>query len=109
LKKAGCNVTVLPVYETRLVQQSGDEIVAALDNGDIRYVTFTSSSTVENFFELIPADTLRRYPDVKLASIGPVTSKTLASFGFTPAIEPEDYTIPGLVAALVAAVGADKG
>ncbi|MFH1914601.1 MAG: uroporphyrinogen-III C-methyltransferase [Pseudomonadota bacterium] len=109
LKKAGCNVTVLPVYETRLVQQTGDEIVAALDKGAIQYVTFTSSSTVENFFELIPADTLRQYPDVTLASIGPVTSKTLARFGFTPSIEPEDYTIPGLVAALVGTVTADKG
>jgi uroporphyrinogen III methyltransferase/synthase len=109
LKKAGCNVTVLPVYETKLVQQSGDEIVAALDNGDIHYVTFTSSSTVENFFELVPAETLRRYPDVRLASIGPVTSKTLSGFGFTPAIEPEDYTIPGLVAALVDSATADKG
>jgi uroporphyrinogen III methyltransferase/synthase len=105
LKKAGCNVTVLPVYETRLVQQSGDEIVAALDNGDIQYITFTSSSTVENFFELVPADTLRKYPDVKLASIGPVTSKTLSGFGFTASIEPEDYTIPGLVGALVDDMG----
>ena len=102
LKDAGCNVTVLPVYETRLVQASGDEIVAALDNGDIHYVTFTSSSTVENFFELVDPEVFRKYPDVKIASIGPVTSETVKRFGFTPSLEPADYTIPGLVAELVA-------
>jgi uroporphyrinogen III methyltransferase/synthase len=101
LKKAGCNVTVLPVYETKLVQESGDEIVASLDNGDIQYITFTSSSTVENFFELVSPETLKNYPDVKIASIGPITTKTVEGFGFTPDIEPEDYTIPGLVAELV--------
>lgn len=103
LKKAGCNVTVLPVYETRLVQASGDEIVAAMDNDEIQYVTFTSSSTVENFFELVSPDTFKKYPDVKIASIGPITSDTVRRFGFTPDIEPEDYTIPGLVEELVKA------
>ena len=29
------------------------------------------------------------------------TTETVKRFGFTPAIEPEDYTIPGLVAELV--------
>jgi len=102
LKKAGCNVTVLPVYETRLVQASGDEIIARLDNGDIQYVTFTSSSTVENFFELVDPEVFKKYPEVKIASIGPVTTKTVERFGFAPALEPEDYTIPGLVDALLA-------
>jgi len=102
LKNAGCNVTVLPVYETKLVQASGEEIEEAMKNEAIQYVTFTSSSTVENFFELISPDTLKCYPDVKIASIGPVTSKTVARFGFSPAFEPQDYTIPGLVEALLA-------
>lgn len=104
LRKAGCNVTVLPVYETKLVEASGDEIVAAMDNGDIQYVTFTSSSTVENFFELVSPETLKKYPDVKIASIGPITTGTVERFGFTPDIEPEEYTIPGLVDALLGAV-----
>lgn len=101
LKKAGCNVKVLPVYETKLVQSSGQDIVASLDNGDIQYITFTSSSTVDNFFELVSPETLKKYPDVKIASIGPVTSGTVKAHGFTPDLEPEEYTIPGLVAELV--------
>ena len=64
-------------------------------------MTFTSSSTVENFFALLAPDEFRTYVDkVKLACIGPVTAKTLASFGFEPDVQPEDYTVPALAEAL---------
>ena len=100
LAKAGANVRILPVYETKLTQADSSEINEALAQGKIQALTFTSSSTVENFFTLLEPDTLRQYPDVKIACIGPVTAKTLARFGFTPDIQPEDYTIPGLAKAL---------
>ncbi len=100
LARAGANVRVLPVYETRLTQQNPDEIIDALSTGKIQAITFTSSSTVENFFDLLPAETMRLYPKVKLACIGPVTAKTLKRYGFNAHIEPEEYTIPGLAAAL---------
>ncbi|MHC1752745.1 uroporphyrinogen-III C-methyltransferase [Humidesulfovibrio sp.] len=100
LAKAGAHVRILPVYETKLTQQDPAEIVAALDKGKIQALTFTSSSTVENFFTLLAPETLKNYPDVKIACIGPVTAKTLARYGFTPHIQPEDYTIPGLAQAL---------
>jgi uroporphyrinogen III methyltransferase/synthase len=100
LIKAGAHVRILPVYETKLTQQDPAEIVAALDKGKIQALTFTSSSTVENFFTLLAPETLKNYPDVKIACIGPVTAKTLARYGFTPHIQPEDYTIPGLAQAL---------
>ena len=100
LAKAGAVVRILPVYETKLTQADSSEIVEALAKGKIQALTFTSSSTVENFFTLLSPDTLRQYPEVKIACIGPVTAKTLARFGFTPHIQPEDYTIPGLAKAL---------
>ncbi len=100
LAKAGCKVRILPVYETRLTQQDPAEIVEALDKGKIQALTFTSSSTVENFFTLLSPETLKNHPDVKIACIGPVTAGTLSRFGFAPHIQPEDYTIPGLAAAL---------
>jgi uroporphyrinogen III methyltransferase/synthase len=65
-------------------------------------VTFTSSSTVDNFFELVRPETIRKHAGrVKLACIGPVTAKTLAGYGLAPDVQPEDYTIPALVQALV--------
>ncbi|WP_147822307.1 uroporphyrinogen-III C-methyltransferase [Salidesulfovibrio onnuriiensis] len=101
LKKAGCEVQILPVYETRLAGSDVDEVRAALDAGKIEYVTFTSSSTVHNFFELMPAEEFKKYEGVKIASIGPVTTKTVHEYGFTVAVKPEEYTIPGLVEELL--------
>ena len=70
---------------TRLVEEGADVI------------TFTSSSTVENFFKLeLPL------PDgVKLASIGPITSKTIHEHGHSVDIEASQHDIPGLVQAIV--------
>ena len=70
--------------------------------GEIHWLTFTSASTVEQFharFDL-PALT-RKFPQLKLASIGPETSKALATLGLTPAAEAKPHTLDGLVSALV--------
>ncbi|WP_243544404.1 uroporphyrinogen-III C-methyltransferase [Pseudodesulfovibrio tunisiensis] len=103
LREAGCDVHVLPVYETRLAKSDVDEVREAMNKGEIGYVTFTSSSTVHNFFKLLPAEELKQHPEVKIASIGPITTKTVHEYGFTVDVEPEDYTIPGLVAELLKA------
>ena len=56
-------------------------------------ITFTSGSTVENFFAMgIP------WPENCIgACIGPVTSKTLRELGQEPGVEARDHSIPGLV------------
>ena len=101
LAKAGADVRVLPVYETGLNESGPEALVEKLKAGEVHYVTFTSSSTVENFFALLAPDEFRTYVDkVKLACIGPVTAKTLARFGFEPDVQPEDYTVPALAEAL---------
>lgn len=103
LAKAGALVEVVAVYETTVAAADPTEVRQALENREIDYVTFTSSSTVENFFERIPAEEFKAHREVvKLVCIGPVTARTLERFGFTADMQPEDYTIPGLVAALVA-------
>jgi uroporphyrinogen III methyltransferase/synthase len=102
LRKAGAEVRVLPVYETLPADTGKERFLQDLAAGEIHCVTFASSSTVDNFFSLVPPQTLRDHPEVRLACIGPITAATLEGYGFTPHIQPEDYTIPGLVAALVA-------
>lgn len=60
-------------------------------------VTFTSSSTVRHFMDMkipLPAG-------CRIASIGPVTTATLAEYGLTPDIEASAHTIPSLVEAIV--------
>ena len=59
-------------------------------------ITFTSSSTVRQFMAL----NLPLPRGCRIASIGPVTTATLAEFGLKPDIEAEMHTIPSLVAAV---------
>ena len=102
LSEAGAQVTVLPVYETRPADQDPEEILDAIKAGRIHYLTFTSSSTVTNFFARIPAETLRAAGRIKIACIGPVTAETLARHGLTPDITAETFTIPALAQAISA-------
>lgn len=101
LRKAGARVDVISAYETIPAAARKDEVLERMQAGTLDCVTFGSSSTVENFLSLIPAETLRAHPEVRLAAIGPVTAKTLEAHGLPCHIMPEEYTIPALVQALV--------
>ncbi len=102
LVQMGMQVDEVIAYYTKKVDRFDAEILEKLRDKSIHIVTFTSSSTVKNFMELIGDVALLQ--GIKLASIGPVTTKTLAEFGLTPDIEAKDYTIAGLYDAIVEAV-----
>ena len=75
--------------------------VARMDEEGAQWITFTSSSTVENFdarFGLV--ETLKRH-EMKAISIGPETSKTLKQLGVNPQAEASPHTISGVVDALL--------
>ena len=101
LRKAGARVDVISAYETIPAAARKDEVLERMQAGTLDCVTFGSSSTVENFLSLIPAETLRAHPEVRLAAIGPVTARTLEAHGLPCHIMAEEYTIPALVQALV--------
>jgi uroporphyrinogen III methyltransferase/synthase len=102
LEQAGAEVRVLPVYRTVLAGENQEDILQALQQGQIQFVTFTSSSTVHNFFQLISPRELASFVDsgLRLACIGPITAKSLEEYGFQVDVLPQEYTIPGLVQAL---------
>jgi uroporphyrinogen-III synthase len=113
LRKAGAQVDVVEAYETVVPRSSRARLRAALKNPKKRpdVVTFTSSSTVRNFVnlvgsrgaaELLPAIRGRGRPrhTILMASIGPVTSSTLREHGLSVDIVAKKFTIPGLVAAI---------
>ncbi|MEA4858593.1 uroporphyrinogen-III C-methyltransferase [Solidesulfovibrio sp.] len=108
LAEAGAEVTVLPVYDTRPVDRDPAEIVAAMEAGEIRYVTFISSSPVTNFFARISPEVLKA-AKVKTACIGPITAKTLGEYGFTPDVVAAAYTVPALAEAVIADAVAAAG
>jgi len=96
LRARGAEVDVLELYET-VAEPLSDEQRAAVAGAD--YVTFTSSSTVQFFFDQA-GDALA--PRARLVSIGPVTSEALRARGHEPGVEAERHDIDGLVDALVA-------
>jgi uroporphyrinogen-III synthase len=108
LRKAGAHIDVAEAYETVVPQSSRARLRASLKNPRKRphVVTFTSSSTVRNFVELLgraqkaPTNSLA---EIQMASIGPITSSTLREQGLSVDIAAKEFTIPGLVAAIVQA------
>ena len=92
----------VPLYETRSAKELPAGLLEALEGGGINWITFTSSSTVRNFVDLLGADYRRKLGRAKLASIGPVTTRTLREAGLEPAAEARKFDIDGLVAAIVA-------
>jgi len=105
LRQAGAHVDVVEAYETVVPQTSRRRLQAALRNPKRRphVMTFTSSSTVKNFVELLGRKQLRSLDGVRMSSIGPVTSATLREFKLPVDIAAKEFTIPGLVAAIVEA------
>ncbi len=117
LRKAGAKVDVVEAYETVVPQHSRRRLQAVLRNPNQRphVVTFTSSSTVKNFVELLGSGHGRaihasrargrarhtEWEGIFMASIGSVTSATLREFGLPVDIAAKEFTIPGLVAAIV--------
>jgi uroporphyrinogen III methyltransferase/synthase len=74
-----------------------------LGDGEVDVITFTSSSTVKNFVTLVGDGASFSLPEgITTACIGPITAKTAEELGIKPDIVAEEYTIDGLVEALLA-------
>jgi uroporphyrinogen III methyltransferase/synthase len=102
LEELGAIVDDIACYKT--VAETGDatgEAAKLLERG-ADWITFTSASTVEHFharFDL--PGLLKTFPQTKLASIGPETSKVLAALAIKPTAEARQHTIEGLVAVVL--------
>ena len=98
LRAMGAEVEVLCVYETLVpdyAKQELDLIKTKFSGGEIDLVTFTSSSTVTNFFSLLGEDP-ESFSKTGFACIGPVTAATLLGYGFTPVVTADIHTTRGL-------------
>jgi uroporphyrinogen-III synthase len=117
LREAGAQIDVVEAYETVVPERSRTRLRATFKNKDRRphVVTFTSSSTVKNFADLLfsKGETPQNgkanksqpafLKNVQFASIGPVTSGTLREFDMPVAIEAREFTMGGLIRAIVLA------
>jgi uroporphyrinogen III methyltransferase/synthase len=106
LRAFGAQVDVVIVYETVGAESLG---VSAAEIEAADFVSFTASSTVDNFVRLMgPVGLARRLAGVRLCSIGPVTSETLRRHGLSVAVEADPHTVEGLVSAIAASAASAR-
>ena len=131
LRAAGAAVDVIEAYETVAPEKSRVRLRALMKSAARRphVVTFTSSSTAKNFAELLcgsgapprsdgakprphtdlPKVKADSFNGIQFASIGPVTSATLRELQMPVAIEAREFTMGGLIRAIVLARYAETG
>ncbi len=109
LEALGAIVDDVAVYKTVPETDDINGAAANLIESGADWITFTSSSTVENFharFDL--PKLLKQFPSMRLASIGPETSKAITALGLKPTLEAKQHTIDGLASAIRQASKAGK-
>ena len=101
LRKMGAKVDVVEVYRTVKPKAGARRLTKIFSEEKIDAVTFTSSSTVHHFVELLKKEDLKQLlKKIAIASIGPVTANTAKEWGMKVQIEPKEYTIPALTQAI---------
>ena len=102
LEKLGAEVSDIIAYKTVLATDGGNIVLDKLKDGEVDIVTFTSASTVKNFVKIIGEDNLSAFKNnVQFASIGPITNESAKEMDIDISIKAEEYSIPGLVQAIV--------
>lgn len=102
LEDRGAIVDDVSFYRTMPETNAAQAAVASLLDQGADWLTFTSSSTVTHLHARIPLPPLlARHPHLRVASIGPETSKTLANLGIKPAVEANPHNLDGLIKGLL--------
>ncbi len=101
LKSLGANVRRITAYNTKFPKRRSSAVKEALLADKIDFVTFTSSSTVENFVKILGLPKVKKMAKTtRFASIGPVTSQTLRRHGLKVACQAKVFTTDGLAEAV---------
>jgi uroporphyrinogen-III synthase len=107
LEELGAIVDDVAVYRTVPETEDADGAAARLLAEGADWVTFTSSSTVEHFHARFDLPALKKqFPELRLLSIGPETTKALEALGLRPDAEARPHNLDGMVAALTRAARA---
>jgi uroporphyrinogen III methyltransferase / synthase len=113
LRELGATVDEIPAYRT--IPGPGTKVLAGLlQAGGVDAIAFTSSSTVRFFYEglwklgMTAAETERLLAATAIVCIGPVTAGTAEEMGLHVDVVAEEFTIDGLIAALVEFFSKDR-
>jgi uroporphyrinogen III methyltransferase/synthase len=96
LSGSGCAVEQVVAYRSVDIEAPDPEIASLIKQGQIDWITVTSSAIARSLVRLF-GDDLHR---AKLASISPITSATLRELGHEAAAEAREYTMEGIVIAI---------
>ena len=94
------NVTEVITYESVMDDSKKDEAIKALEEGNLDYITFASSSTVKNFINLIGEENKSKLSNTKIISIGKITTKTILDNGLEVYKESEKASIESMIEAM---------
>jgi uroporphyrinogen III methyltransferase/synthase len=97
LESHGGVVEQVVTYQSRDVTVADDQVMEQLEQGKIDWITVTSSAIARSLVNLFGPSLHRS----RLVAISPVTSGTLRDLGFSPAAEAVDYTMEGVVQAII--------
>lgn len=97
LRQLGAHVEVVEAYRNVIPTGAAERVNEVFRDPLPDWVTFASSSAVENTIQLAGIEALER---MKIASIGPVTTETLRRHGLHCTAEANPHNVEGLVAAI---------
>lgn len=105
LQQHGAIIESIPAYESGCPEEIDPVALAAIQNQQLDAISFASSKTVKHFCQLLDRvaanDIWRSWiASVKIASIGPQTSKTCYELLGRVDCEAQEYTLEGLVEAI---------
>lgn len=102
LRQQGMAVDEIHLYEAAPVIPDDISLLDTILNGQVDYITFTSSSTVSNFVKVLGED---KIPEIagraRVACIGPITADKAAEYGIQADVVAEEFTIDGLIQAIL--------
>ncbi|MCG8449300.1 MAG: uroporphyrinogen-III synthase, partial [Pirellulales bacterium] len=99
LTTAGATVEQVVAYRSTDVEQPQPDLAAALADGEIAWVTVTSSAIARSLVQMF-GENLKQS---RLAAISPLTASVLQEAGFSPTVVAEEYTTEGVVQAILQA------
>ncbi|MFZ5639195.1 MAG: uroporphyrinogen-III synthase, partial [Bacillota bacterium] len=103
LRTMGADVTEATAYKTVSGTGNTELLKEMLAEKRIHILTFTSSSTVKNFVKKIDQPNLPELlKGTVIACIGPITANTARELGLKVDVEATEYTIDGMIAAILA-------
>jgi uroporphyrinogen III methyltransferase/synthase len=105
IRQMGVQVDEVFLYQAVPSARISENTRNSIINGQVDLITFTSSSTVNNFVTMVGNENIGNIASqVKVACIGPITAETARQNGFTVDIVANQYTIDGLIEAILTGI-----